>query len=315
MVQAEQGKNGKHQEKGTTDMKKLFMTTVPLAALAMFISSAEAVIKIEVAEVQNGAAFIKGNGARLGAQITWEGGLVTTANKKNGGFSFFGVLPADCVGELSDGNETGDVQVLNCTPVFAGPPAPVPKTGQTLCVDSTGAIDCAGTGQDGDIQAGVALPTPRFTDNGDGTITDNTTGLRWLMDVACLGNRTWTDAFNLVASLNSGTDLSCADYAPGTFSDWRTPNIKELLSLIHYGFFFPAISNAQGNAKWSEGDPFVNLPLLDMDDRAVPIWSSTPVSQGAPNSNTIWAMSPAFGEIHTRSNANLLPVWPVRGPE
>jgi hypothetical protein len=39
-------------------MKKLFMTTVPLAALAMFISSAQAVIKIEVSELQNGVLFL-----------------------------------------------------------------------------------------------------------------------------------------------------------------------------------------------------------------------------------------------------------------
>jgi hypothetical protein len=33
---------------------------------------------------------------------------------------------------------------------------------------------------DGEIRAGVAWPTPRFTDNGDGTATDNLTGLTWL---------------------------------------------------------------------------------------------------------------------------------------
>jgi hypothetical protein len=42
----------------------------------------------------------------------------------------------------------------------ATPPAPVPQTGQTLCYDATGfTIVCAGTGQDGDIKAGVASPT------------------------------------------------------------------------------------------------------------------------------------------------------------
>ena len=56
----------------------------------------------------------------------------------------------------------------------------LPRTGQKLCYDTAGAvIDCAGTGQDGEIQAGVAWPDPRFTDNGDGTVTDNVTGLMW----------------------------------------------------------------------------------------------------------------------------------------
>jgi hypothetical protein len=52
-----------------------------------------------------------------------------------------------------------------------------PATGQTTCYDSAGTvIACAGTGQDGDIQAGATL---RYQDNGDGTVTDKNTGLVW----------------------------------------------------------------------------------------------------------------------------------------
>ena len=59
----------------------------------------------------------------------------------------------------------------------------VPQTGQTTCWDPgattipVGIIPCANTGQDGDVQAGVVPPGPRFMDNGDGTDTDNLTGL------------------------------------------------------------------------------------------------------------------------------------------
>ena len=50
----------------------------------------------------------------------------------------------------------------------------VPQTGQTRCFDTTGVeIMCGGTGQDGDLQAGVIWPTPRLTDNGNGTVTDH----------------------------------------------------------------------------------------------------------------------------------------------
>jgi len=71
----------------------------------------------------------------------------------------------------------------------------LPATGQTGCWDSSGgSITCADTGQDGDIQAGVALPDPRFTDNGDGTVTDNLTGLIWLINANCFGEQTWTQA-------------------------------------------------------------------------------------------------------------------------
>ena len=51
------------------------------------------------------------------------------------------------------------------------------RTGQSTCFDVAGAtISCAGTGQDGEFQAGSVRS---FTDNLDGTVTDNATGLMW----------------------------------------------------------------------------------------------------------------------------------------
>jgi Protein of unknown function (DUF1566) len=217
-------------------MKRIFGATVALAILALFISSAQAVIKIEVAEMQNGVAFIKGNGAQLGAQITWEGGLVTTANNKNGGFSFFGVLPADCFGELSDGNETGDVHVLNCTPVSAG--GGLSKTGQTQCWNTNAIlIDCVGTGQDGELQTGAQLS---YTDNGDGTITDKTTGLIWekLTDDGSIHD--WNNVYTWDQAFQKITDLNLANFAGS--NEWRLPNVRELLSIVNYGAHNPAVS-------------------------------------------------------------------------
>ena len=63
----------------------------------------------------------------------------------------------------------------------------VPETGQT----ATYAI-----GDDGQLEKGVAWPNPRFTYNGDGTVTDNLTGLIWLKDTNCRGQRTWADALS-----------------------------------------------------------------------------------------------------------------------
>ena len=77
----------------------------------------------------------------------------------------------------------------------------LPKTGQTTCREAGNIIDCAGTGQDGEIQAGVEWPFPRFTDNGDGTVTDNLTGLMWLKDAGCIVNVTWQGALDAVAKL------------------------------------------------------------------------------------------------------------------
>ena len=211
-----------------------WMVALALAGVGLGGAAAQAAIKIEQATVQNGVAFVKGNGAALGAQITWEGVAVTTANKKNGGFSFFGVPPDDCSGQLSDGASSVNVAVLGCTPVTkAGAPAPVPQTGQTLCYDGVGIrIPCLGTGQDGELQAGVESPSPRFTDNGDGTVTDYLTGLIWLQNANCFGEKTWADALTAANGLADGQcELSDGSVA----GDWRLPNLRELHSLVDYG--------------------------------------------------------------------------------
>ena len=37
---------------------------------------------------------------------------------------------------------------------------------------------------------------------------------------------------------------ACTDYPAGTFTDWRLPNAKELLSLIDFGESFPALPSS-----------------------------------------------------------------------
>jgi len=81
----------------------------------------------------------------------------------------------------------------------------IPKTGQTGCWDEQGdPVDCVGTGQDGEYQAGVSVD-PKFTDNGDGTVTDNLTGLIWLRDANCFGLTNWTSALSDANTLADGS--------------------------------------------------------------------------------------------------------------
>ena len=113
-----------------------------------------------------------------------------------------------------------------------------PATGQTTCWDSGGnVIACAGTGHDGDIQAGATL---RYRDNGNGTITDKNTLLTWekKSDDGTIHDKdttyTWDDAFAVhVAGLNA------ANFAGR--DDWRLPNVRELRSIIDYEAFNPAV--------------------------------------------------------------------------
>jgi hypothetical protein len=106
----------------------------------------------------------------------------------------------------------------------------LPKTGQTKCYETTGTeIPCAGTGQDGDIQAGVAWPEPRFTVKGD-CVTDNLTGLMWTKNANLTGStKTWLQALEYVTGMNAGT------YPNFSYKDWRLPNVNELESLVNAG--------------------------------------------------------------------------------
>jgi len=121
----------------------------------------------------------------------------------------------------------------------SGGSAPVPRTGQTLCYDTTGTlVQCSetGQGQDGATLKGVAWPSPRFTNNNNGTVTDNLTGLIWLLKANVLGTNSagagtvsWAAAMTYVVELNtSGTmnALPAGDTSNGGShqTDWRLPN-------------------------------------------------------------------------------------------
>ena len=236
-------------------LKALLGVAMGFFLLLSCLSFAEATLRIKVAEVQDGVAFVKGAGAAKQSPIAWESAYVTSANP-GGAFSFTGVVPADCVGTLSDGTETIEVAVGNCTPV-SGPPAPVPQIGQTAT---------ASPGDDGALQKGVPLPTPRFTDNANGTVTDNLTGLIWLKNANCPGTtRDWQTALSDVASLNASGTMNgndCGDTsAAGTHqTDWRLPNIRELSSLVNFAYYNPCLSNTAGTGQHSENDPFTQVP-------------------------------------------------------
>jgi hypothetical protein len=194
-----------------------------LVVLVGWCASAEAVLTIKVAEVQNGVAVVQGSKAPANASIVWEGLQVTQANK-GGNFAFQGPVPADCVGTLGDGvlGDAIEVALANCDPIPppADVPAPVERTGQTQCWDPTATtepvaeIECGAPearGQDGAVQAGIPFPNPRFTDRGDGTVRDNMTGLIWLKRANCFTGQLWPDALQLANNLHDSGTPDTAD--------------------------------------------------------------------------------------------------------
>jgi hypothetical protein len=114
--------------------------------------------------------------------------------------------------------------------------APVPKTGQ---------ITSYGTRDDGALHKAAASPTPRFTDNNNGTVTDNLTKLIWMKNANAFGMKTWSDALSCANGLKSGdagTGLTDGSKA----GDWRLPNVREFQSLVDYGLINPALPNTLG---------------------------------------------------------------------
>lgn len=182
----------------------------------------------------------------------------------------------------------------------------LPKTGQTTCYDTAGAVvSCAtatAAGQDGALHKGIAWPDPRFTTNADTSVTDNLTGLVWAPDGNLMPTRdsgwdkdgtandglvTWQHALDYVAQLNAESYLG--------HSDWRLPNRKELKSLINY--------EQSDTAAWLNTQGFGNA-------QANNYWTST---SNTDNAFMAWRVVMSIGYLANNYNKiNLFYLWPVR---
>jgi len=196
---------------------------------------------------------------------------------------------------LVTGNIKSGVTIFGVAGTSASSNA-VPKTGQTPTEPVT-----APTGSDGDLQMGAAWPNPRFTDNFNGTVTDNLTGLIWLKNANFMaGGRTWAQALDdcagLAAPAGGLTDGSIA-------GDWRLPNRKELDSLIAFQYFNPALPNTAGTGQWTSGDPFTDV-------QSHYYWSSTTV---AAVTGDAWNVHLDGGYANRADKTTTHYVWPVCG--
>lgn len=118
-----------------------------------------------------------------------------------------------------------------------------------------------------------------FIDNGDGTITDNATGLMWMQDDNGEGVL-WKDALSYAESM---------EYAG--FNDWRLPDAKELQSILDY-------SRSPGTTSSAAVDPLFNSTQItnEAGQSDYPYyWSSTTHANWTTGNEGAWGAYVSFG--------------------
>jgi hypothetical protein len=165
--------------------------------------------------------------------------------------------PAGPAGSVGPPGRLGPAGATGAT----GPAGPMGPTGATGPAGPTGATGAPGVGSitctvEGDIAVlhggswVCQSALPHYVDNGDGTVTDNKTGLMWeKKDGTCAvaGPHCWTNTYSWTVSfagpdgtlytnflatlnLNSSSDGNAVCFAK--HCDWRIPTIVELRSIL-----------------------------------------------------------------------------------
>ncbi len=116
--------------------------------------------------------------------------------------------------------------------------------------------------------------------NDNGTVTDNQTELMWKI---CSQGQTWdsnntcTDTastYNWQGALTQGDSETFASY-----SNWRLPNIKELISIAAYNCYSPSINE-----------------IIFPDTPSGNFWSSSPSIETGNNNNLSWKVDFSTGK-------------------
>jgi uncharacterized protein DUF1566 len=172
-------------------------------------------------------------------------------------------------------------------------------------------------------------PQPRFVDNGDGTVTDNQTGLMWEKKTGTTGNvtlcldpadcpnphdvnnaYTWTNIFisgdtapdgslftnflqRITAALSTSTDgVIVKDVCFAGHCDWRIPNVAELKTIPNCGASGPCID-----------------PIFGPSQASI-YWSST---TDAAHSFSVWIVSLDGAGVTSFTKGGAIFVRAVRG--
>ena len=145
----------------------------------------------------------------------------------------------------------------------------LPDTGQTQSYTTT-------FGEDSDY----LINAPSYTDNGNGTVTDNNTGLIW-QDEDDGTVRNWTAAVTY-----------CSDLSLGGSSNWRVPELQEFINIMYY----PTSS------------PRVNTTYFTLEDSYY--WSNT--ARASSSTTYAWSVSTTYGTAGYNTKSGVRYVLCVR---
>jgi hypothetical protein len=151
---------------------------------------------------------------------------------------------ADDADETDNRSATTTVGAVSTTATGAAAGSlsyPLVDTGQVVFYDTEGEIDEPAEGEAFYGQdAAYEGSQPSYTDNGDGTVSDNVTGLMWQQDPG--------EKMTHAEAVAGADSFELAGY-----DDWRLPSIKELYSLIDFSGVDPSCMEAS-----CESTPFVD---------------------------------------------------------
>lgn len=136
---------------------------------------------------------------------------------------------------------------------LADAPFPIPDTMQSTCYNASLEIECPAKGETYFGQDAQHLgPQQSYTDNADGTITDNITGLMWVQTPDLNGD----GSINIDDKLSLDEALAGAEaFNLGGYDDWRLPNITEMYSLMNFNGIDPS--------GYESDDPSGLTPFID----------------------------------------------------
>jgi hypothetical protein len=134
-------------------------------------------------------------------------------------------------------------------------------------------------GQDASYQ----LTESDYTDNGDGTITDNVTGLMWEQSPSQGKKFTWKEA------MNGLDDFNTQNFAG--YSDWRIPTLKELYSIVQFSGVF-GMNHDEGMKPYFDNEYFKLLNLINPGDRDLDVQTITSTIY---DSHTLGGTTTMFG--------------------